>query len=959
MINRKSARIATLALLLGAATGAVALGTAAPAAAQTTGAAGQLSVPPIDYKARKLANGLTVYTLRDTSTPNVAVSLWYDVGSKHDPEGRSGFSHLFEHILSRKTVNMPYNMINRLTEDVGGARNASNWYDRTNYYEIVPARYLETMLWTHAERMARPVVDPEVFENERNVVKEELRQRVLAPPYGRLRFLLSENAYDILPHRRPGIGSIEDLDSATLEDARAFHEAYYGPDTATLIVSGNFDQARLDAWIDEYFAAIPPRAKQIPLAIASEEKPRTAPRAVTMYAPNVPLPLVGTTWRIPGSAHPDMAALMVMDAVLTRGDSSRLHKSLVYDKQIAANIGAQLGDIEEGGYYAPTAIVASGKSVEEVEAALAAELDRIRTAPVTAAELTEAKNELIADALRERETFSGRAFALGEAVVRTGDPRHPDKLLAAIQAVTAADVQRVARTYLAPQARVDMRYLNESERPEGEADNWANPVPLPTFASAPPATRAPNSLAPEAERVQPPAPTAPVPVTPPQIAESRLGNGLTLVTAKTGDVPIATMTLVLKGGSSTDPDGKAGLATMAAELATQGTKTRTAQQIAAELESLGASINSGASPDGIVLSVSAPTSNLEAAGRILADIVQNASFPEEELERQRKQALDGLAVAMKNPGSIASMVAQPLLYGDAPYGSLSDGTPASLASLTRTDLVDHYGQWWHPANAAVVISGGIDPAASAAMANRLFGGWSGTGAAPQPPANRAGEAAAPRTLVIDMPGAGQAAVIAAVRGIDRADPDYYDLVIANAVLGSGSNGRLFEEVRTKRALSYGAYSGMPSRADDSMLSASAQTKNETAAEVAKIFLDEFDRLGSEPLTADAVEKRKAFVTGAYVRQSESGAGFGATLAGLLQQGLPPSEAVRYAQHVEGVTAEAASEAAARITASDRATLVIVGDSARFIDKLRAIRPDAEVIPIDQLDLDSPTLRKTR
>lgn len=942
------------ALILGAAAGALMLG-AAPVAAQETAA--QLSVPPIAYQARTLDNGLTVYSLRDTTTPNVAVSLWYEVGSKHDPEGRSGFSHLFEHILSRKTRNMPYNMINRLTEDVGGVRNASNWYDRTNYYEIVPARYLETMLWTHAERMARPVVDPEVFETERNVVKEELRQRVLAPPYGRLRFVLSENSYDTLPHRRPGIGSIEQLDAATLEDARAFHEAYYGPDTATLIVSGNFDQAQLDTWVDQYFAAIPARAKDIPLEISATEAPRTSPRAVTAYAPNVPLPLIAKTWRIPGSAHPDMAALAVMDAILTAGESSRLHRSLVYDKQLATQVSGDLGDIEEGGYYAPYVIVASGKPVEAAEAALTAEIERMRSEPVSAAELAEAKNELIASSLRQRETFSGRAFELGEALVRTGDPKAADKRLAEIQAVTAADVQRVARTWLAANARVDIRYLNEDQRPAGEADAWSNPAPMPAFASVPPATRAPNTLAPEGERVQPPAPSAAVAVTPPAMAETTLSTGLSVITAQTGSVPIATMTMVLKGGASTDPEGKAGLATMAADLATKGTATRDAQAIAAEIESLGASLNSGASADGLLLSVSAPVSNLDAAGRILADIVQNATFPAEELERQRTRAIDSLSVDMKDPGSLAGMVLVPLLYGDAPYGTLSGGTPASLKALTRADLVEQYREWWHPGNAALVVTGGIDSASATAMAQRLFGAWQGEGAAPQAPAARAGEASAPRTLVIDMPGAGQAAVVAAVRGIDRADPDYYNLVVANAVLGSGSNGRLFEEIRTKRALSYGAYSGMPSRMDDAILTASAQTKNESAAEVARIFLAELDRLGSEPLTADAIEKRKAFVTGGYIRQAESSAGFGAILAGLIQQGVPPEEATLYARRIEDVTPQEASSAASRLTASDRATILIVGDASKFIDKLRAIRPDAEVIPIDQLDLDSETLRR--
>lgn len=948
-----------VALLALAASG---LALAAPAAAQpgrpAAAASGQLSVPPLAFTQRRLANGLTIISMRDTTTPNVAVSLWYDVGSKHDPEGRSGFAHLFEHILSRKTVNMPYNMINKLTEDVGGVRNASTWYDRTNYYEIVPARYLQTMLWTHAERMARPVVDTQVFDNERNVVKEELRQRVLAPPYGRLfSFVIGENSFDTLPNRRPTIGSIEQLDSATLEDARAFHEAYYGPDTATLIVSGNFDQARFDAWVDSYFAPIPRRPGRIPLAITAKEKPRAAPRTVTAYAPNVPLPVAATTWRIPGSAHTDMAAIDVLDAILAEGDNSRFFKGLVRTG-LATQASTNLIDTEDGGYLAPFAFVAGGKTVEQVEAAMAAEIERVRSTPVTSAELAEARNELIADALRQRETFSGRAFMLGEALVRTGDPKASDKRLAAIARVSAADVQRVASQYLAANKRVDIRYLDESRRPAGAADAWTNPLPMPTFASVPPASRPANSLADEGRREAPPAPGTDAPVTPPALAETRLGNGLQVVTARSGAVPLATMILVVKGGASTDPRGKAGLATMAADLATRGTTSRSAEQIAAEMESLGATLTSNAGPDGITLTTSAPAANLEAAGRILADIARNATFPAEELERQRKRALDALSIQLKDPGALANMVGPALVYGTAPYGSLAGGTPGSLAALRHADLADHYRSWWHPRNAALVVAGGVDTAAASALAERLFGDWQVDGPAPAPPAARAGNPLGVRTVVVDMPGAGQAAILALVRGVDRADPDYYGLTLANAVLGAGSNGRLFEEVRTKRALSYGAYSGMPNRADDSVLSAAAQTKNETAAEVVQIFLDQLDRLGREPFTADAATKRRDFLIGNYNRQVEASGGLGAVIAGLIQQGMPVSEAALYAQRMSAVTPEGASTIAGRVASSRQATVVVVGDAAKFIDKLRAIRPDLEMIPAAELDLDAADLRRS-
>jgi len=933
-----------------------AAGMAAPLAAQPAGAS-RIEVPPLQFRERRLANGLRVISMRDTSTANVSVSVWYEVGSKHDPDGRSGFAHLFEHILSRKTRNMPYNMINRLVEDVGGDRNASTASDRTNYYESVPARYLETMLWTHAERMARPVIDPQVFETERNVVKEEYRQGVLAPPYGRLRLLITENGWDVLPHRRPTIGAIEQLDAATIDDARAFHEAYYGPDTAALIVSGNFDQKQLDSWVDKYLGPIPARRNKLSLAIPGREPRRTSPRKATMYAPNVPLPMVGSIWRIPGAAHKDMAALEVLDGILTTGDSSRLHKMLVREKRLSTNVGAQLGWVEEEGYYAPNVILAGGRKVDEAEAALAAEIARVRDEPVTAAELAEAKNELLAQALRQRETFSGRASGLGEVLVRSGDPRLWDKRIAQYQKVTAADVQRVARTYLAPNARVDVRYLNETERPAGQADSWANPVPMPRFASAPPATRAPNELAPEAEREQPPAPGPAVPVTPPVISETKLPTGLAVVTARSGQVPLATMTLVVKGGASTDPRAKAGLAAMAADLVTKGTATRNAERIAAELESLGATISTSAGADGSIVSITAPVANLEAAGRILADVAQNATFPAEELELERKEALDFLSVAMRTPGQLANLVSQPVIYGAAPYGTIMFGTPRSVAGLTREDFAEHHRRWWHPGNSALIVSGGIDAARANALAASLFAGWTGEGPAPAPPASRAGEARPVRTIVIDLPGSGQAAVLAAVRGVSRGDVAYYSANAANAVLGGGSSGRLFQEVRVKRALSYGAYSSIVPRLDTGFVTATAQTKNESAADVVKIVLDELDRLAKQPLDRQEVANRIAFLTGAFNRQAETSAGLGGMLANLLQQGLSPSEAARFVANMEAVTPEAASAAAARLAGADRATLIIVGDSAKFIDKLRAVRPDVELIGIDDLDLDSPTLRK--
>jgi zinc protease len=931
-------------LLAGAALAAFA---AHPLAAQD--AAPTVVAPPIAYTEWQLANGLTVIAIPDPTTANVMTSVWYDVGSKNDPEGRSGFAHLFEHILSRKTENMPYNMINRLTEDVGGQRNASTGEDRTNYFEIVPAEYLETMLWTHAERMARPVVDDEVFERERAIVKEELRQRVLAPPYGILqRFVLSENAYDVLPQRRTGIGSIEQLDAATLADARAFHQAYYGPDTATLIVAGNFDLARLRALVDSYFGAIPRRARPQPTDIATREPGRTQARHVAATGPNVPLPAVGAIYQIPEAAHPDIPALTVLDAILSVGENSRLHHALVRSGK-AVQAVQFLNPTQEGGFIAAYAVVNPAADQAEIARLLAAEYERLRTEPVTAAELAEARNELFASALANRETASGRAFELGEALVTYDDPAAADRNLQAIGRVTAADVQRVARAWLSPDKVVTVTYNQGS----GDPSTWANPAPMPEFVTVPPAVGQPAQLNGEGTRQAPPAPTAPPQVARAEIVEATLSNGIALVGAQTGTVPIATISVVMPGGSATDPAGKAGLAELAATLADKGTPTRSAEAIAATLESLGASLGASASPDGVVFSLTAPVANLAAAGEVLSDVIRNASYPDDELERERARIVDSLQVALKDPGSLAGMVAPRLFYGAAPYGSVA--TVDSLPTIGRPDLLAWREATWHPATAKIVISGGIAPAEARAVAETLFGAWRSSAPAPRPVAAPAGEASAPRTVVIDMPEAGQAAVIAGVRAPARSEADYMPLLLANSVLGVGSNGRLFEEVRTKRGLSYGAYSSLPSRLDDAVLTASAQTQNATADEVVQVVLEQFAALGAQPADAEGLQKRRLYIVGSVTRQLETSGGLNALVAAHIMQGLPPGEAMRYAERLAAVSPEAAAQVARRYVTPDQASVIVVGNAAEFLDDLRKVRPEVIVIPAAELDLSSADL----
>ncbi|HET6671289.1 MAG TPA: pitrilysin family protein [Pyrinomonadaceae bacterium] len=426
------------------------------------------TMPRLTYRDRTLANGLRVLTVEDHASPTVAIQVWYKVGSKDDPEGRSGFAHLFEHMLFKGTKNMKDEMMDRLTEDVGGINNASTWDDFTNYYEVVPSNYLETLLWAEADRMGSLNVDEKNFKSERDVVKEEFRSRVLAPPYGRFFYAIEKQSFTAHPYRRPGIGSIEELDAATLDDVKAFHSTFYRPDNATLVVVGDFEPKQIDAWIDKYFTRVAKPDRPLP-RVTVKEPERTAEKRVNEYAANVPLPAVALTYLAPPVASADAAALDVAEAILSSGESSRLYQSLVYQQQVAQEAFAQADLREQPGLFILGAILASEKKPEEAERALLAELKKMQDTLVSAAELDKAKLQLVTNELRERETSNGKAFALARAAVLLGDAARVNTDIEKLQAVTAADIQRVMKKYFTDSNRVVITYQAESMRPKATA----------------------------------------------------------------------------------------------------------------------------------------------------------------------------------------------------------------------------------------------------------------------------------------------------------------------------------------------------------------------------------------------------------------------------------------------------------------------------------------------------------
>ncbi|TCP66816.1 pitrilysin family protein [Sphingomonas sp. PP-CE-1G-424] len=926
-----------------------------PVAAVAQTAPTQVSVKPLAYTERTLPNGLRVYAIRDTGTPNVSVQVWYDVGSKDDPKGKSGFAHMFEHLMFKSTRNLVSEQMDRLTEDVGGYNNASTNDDYTNYYEVIPANHLQRLLFAEADRMASLVVEPKSFGSERDVVKEELRQRTLAQPYGKLfSIYYPELAYQVHPYARPGIGSLENLEAAGIDDVRAFHATYYRPDNAILVVSGNFDPAQLNGWVDQYFAGIKKPTAPIPrVTVAEPARAKAVTR--TVYEPNTPLPAVLVSYHLPPDRDADIPALTVLKAVLATGESSRLYESVVYRDQLAQSAEAMLDTKQATGNMVVYAILAGGKTVEAGEAALKREIARFRDAPVTAAELAEAKNEILTGSILSRETAEGKASTLAAAVLIDGDPAAADKQLAAISRVTAADIQRVARKYLAENQSATIRYMPLAAKPAGGIVDTIAVAPTVQVADL----KAPTNIeivtpAIEGQRVQPPAPSAPVSPTIPQPVETHLANGMRLVTVERHDLPIVTAYLVTAGGAATDPANRAGVSSLSADLLTKGTKTRSATQIARAIEGLGGVIGSDAASDGASVDVTVKSDQLAPAMAILADVAINPAFAPEEIERARTQQVDAVTLALKDPAQVAGLVADRAVLGASPYSAPSGGTPLSLKAITRDDITAAYARSFQPDQATLIMVGDVTAAKAKALAEAQFGRWTtqGAGAPKATPVVYP----KPRVIVVDMPEAGQAGVVVARPGIERADPRYYPLAVGNTVLGGGFSSRLNQEIRIKRGLAYGAGSALDAGKTQGTIAARTQTKNPTAAEVVTLIAAEMTRMGSAPVPAAELDTRKAVLIGNFGRGIETTSGVANILGAYVQNGVPLGELQRFTAAVGAVDPKAVQAAAIALLDPKAASIVVVGDAKQFIAPLRKAYPNVEVIPEAALNLDTPTLR---
>ncbi|MCI0406488.1 MAG: insulinase family protein, partial [candidate division Zixibacteria bacterium] len=636
-------------------------------------------------------------------------------------------------------------------EKVGGSANGSTNEDRTNYWENVPSNYLELALWLEADRMGflLPAMDLKKLDNQRDVVKNERRQGYENEPYGKIEALMPELLYPAgHPYSWPVIGSHEDLTAASLEDIKDFFRTYYTPSNASLCISGDFQPAAAKALVQKYFGSIPPgpaveRLKDWPVSFDGEKRVTVPDR--------VSLSRLYYVWHTPPFYAPGDAELDLLANILSSGKTSRLYKSLVYDKQIAQDVSAYQASRQMGSEFRIMVTAKEGVGLDEIQRAVDEELEKIRSKGVSSQELAQAQNNWEAIFVRQLQNvggFGGRADLLNQYNFFLGDP---DKLhwdMNRYLSTSASAVKEAAQNYLDPSRRLVV---------------WA--VPQPDF-------RAEKSTV---DFSKEPAPAKEPTFTPPKVQKGKLSNGMEVWLAEEHKLPLVQMEVVVKSGWAGDPKGRPGAAALTAELLDEGTRSRSALEISSEAKSLGAQLSTGSFFDGSTASINILKKNLDKGLVLLADVVQNPVFPNEELERQRQIYLGRIMQESKEPVPSALKAFQKALFGEGhPYSQpyTGSGTESSVKAIQREDLVNYYETYYAPNNAAIVAAGDVTMDELLPKLEAAFGRWEpkevpAVTIPPGPPIRGS------KVFIVDKPGAAQSVILMGGYGMERKSPDYY------------------------------------------------------------------------------------------------------------------------------------------------------------------------------------------
>jgi zinc protease len=892
-------------------------------------------LPPIKVKEYKLKNGLTVLLHEDHTVPVVAVGEFYHVGSKNEAPGRTGFAHLFEHMMFQGSGNYVDGW--RAVDELGGNVNGTTDEDRTWYYEAIPSNFLERTLYMESDRMGNllTAMDQAKLDNQRDVVKNERRFRVDNVPYGQS----EERTIDVMypeghPYHHSVIGSMADLSAASLDDVKGFFRQYYVPNNAYLILSGDFNESQAKKWIQKYFGPIKAGA---PVQRPDVPQPQLSSVVRQQYEdPFANLSRVDLVWEGVRQYAADEAALDVMSSILSGGRGSRLQSTMVFGQSpIAQQVFARNGPNEIGGLYQVIAVARPGKSLEDVEKAINTEIERLKKDGVTQEEINRVVNPREAQSIFGLETDLGTANRIVDYAAYVNDPNYFQQDLDRYMKVTPEDVRRVANKYLVANHLV-LNFV-PSKTP---------PPPAATDKPASTATKTKNdALIAKQEAMLPKGQPNPN-FTLPAIEKTTLSNGLNVWLVERHKLPIVSMDLTVNAGGSLDPADRAGMASLTAAMLNQGTKTRSALEIANGLQSIGSNVGANASWDSSGVSARTITKNLDKTLDFFSDVVTHPTFPNTEFGQLRNRVMGGFRQRKASNTAVAGVVYDKVLYGNQAYGRQLTGDEKSVQALSRDDLAKFYDNYYRPNNATLVVVGDVTMSTLKPKLEKAFADWKSGGMAPAQIADQK-MMAKPGIYLVDKPGAAQSSVSIGQVGIDRDNPDYYAVQVMNSILGGGGTARLFMNLREDKGYTYGAYSRFTYRRAPGPFAASGEIQTISTKEAVQEFVKELQGIrGSRPVTPQELDVNKQSFIRRFPSSFETTGGISNNLVTLVTYGLPDTYFNDYISKINAVTLDDVNRVANKYLDPSKMAIVIVGDR-------KVIEPHLTELgmPITVLDID--------
>jgi len=876
------------------------------------------TAPSLTEGVRKtvLDNGLTVLTKEVHTTPVTSVQVWYRVGTRNEGPGLNGISHQLEHMLFKGTTNRPI-QYGRLFSALGSNSNAFTSYDETAYFGTVGRDKLEALLVLEADRMQNALINPEQLASEKRVVISELQGYENSPGY-RLSRAVQRAAFPNRPYGLPVGGTKADVQRFTLEQVQDYYRTYYSPDNATLVIVGDFATEPVLAKVKQIFD-MPRRAKTAPSPTHSAAAV-TAKQPIVLRQPGSAA-LLQVIYPLPDAKHPDVPALDVMDAILTQGRSSRLYQALV-ESGLASEISAYPAELIEPGWYSISATAAPGQALSKLEQVLQHSLAELQQRQVTPAELNRAKTQLQATFTLSNRDISSQASQLGYNQTVTEDYRYSDRYLAGVSQVTAADIQRVARTYLDPAKRT-VGYF-EPTQPTGQPTTAADITTTQTSESF--TTGEPVDPAEVAKYL--PKTTGETSTTPQPLPQRlQLKNGLTVLLLPDSSTPTVTLSGYIQAGSSFDPLAKAGIASLTAENLMSGTQNKNALALAEELENRGISLEFAANREGVSIEGDALAKELPALVRTLADVVQHATFPADQLGLSRQRALTALKVELDNPQVLGRRVFQQAIYPkNHPFYAFP--TPGSLKSIMRRDVTHFYQRHYRPDTTVLALVGDFDPAQVRSLLEASLGKWQAKG---KPPSLRFPTVPLPKSvkrLNPDLPGKSQSVSYLGYQGISRQDPRYYAALLLNQVLGGDTlASRLGTEIRDRQGLTYGIYSYFQAGKHEGPFVIQMQTAPEDAQQAIRSTLALLEQLQQKGITAAELDGAKRSLINSYPVELASPDALASTILSNEVYGLEREELRNFTRQIEAVTQTQVQQAAQELIHPNRIVVVTAGPAA--------------------------------